>query len=238
MNPGCPYGTVLLKNYTLCGYPCDSGKEPFLNDDSLCVRADCPIGTWEDDGDNSICYKTGVPLVSGFCATGLTEWSGKCYSDCPQQYRENGVTCLKPKVKRRTTTPTCGAFYYFAEDGCYPSSLLSFLVFLALFYIIYNWFLAPFIVSKTYKRVSSSKQQQYYQQQQQQQFIKSGGIALSQPTGVYSLQPMSVSQNSMVSDSYSTPISNLPPQTGAYSGGHSSPHIIADLPPRPLSYVV
>jgi hypothetical protein len=134
--PYCPRGTNILDSFDGCGFSCPSGLEPSTQDDSYCVRTSCPPLSTVDENDNAVCWKN-VTVKINNCETGFTEWTpNECYKDCPPNYHENGQTCIKPSVKRRTTSLECGPFQILNGNKCNLSPYVLIIIFIILLIIL------------------------------------------------------------------------------------------------------
>ena len=145
--PYCPRGTNILESYDGCGYPCQSGLVISTQDDSYCVRNTCPQDSTVDVNDNAVCWKSSVLKTGSDCQPGFTEWTpNDCYKDCPSTYHENGQTCIKPSVRRRTTSLECGFFQILNGNKCYLSPYFFIILFILLLIS-----LGVYIIVKNYK---------------------------------------------------------------------------------------
>jgi hypothetical protein len=89
------------------------------------------------DGDNAVCQKPSVPK-QGLCGVGTTEWTpGTCYTDCPNNFLEDGAYCIKNKLVRTVVDAQCSFFLKRTEDGCELDQLTIFVYF---FIVIALWY--------------------------------------------------------------------------------------------------
>ena len=145
MLPTCPRGTTLLESYDECGFPCSAGYEPTSQDDLYCVGTVCSESSTVDVNDNVLCWKDFEAKVGTNCDTGTTEWTpGQCYVDCPPTFHDNGQSCIKPTLKRRTASLVCNYFFTLNGANCELSTTIIFSIALIIFLLFAFMFMSSF----------------------------------------------------------------------------------------------
>ena len=124
MSLRCPFNTVLINN--TCYYNCQGGFEPQFEDPTVCVRSDAPPTGFTKVGQSNSQILKGVCSApnGGLCPDPTCSLrSNQCLRNCPPNYTDGGLTCIKFNINRQFAQPECPNLYYL-PNGSY-SCILS-----------------------------------------------------------------------------------------------------------------
>jgi len=146
MQPICARGCTYVQGSCYCG--CPTNTIVANEDPTKCypiVGCTATPDLLSDPVFDLVCNKVGVPIGTG-CAAGYTQWrTGYCYVDCPPQYLENGLTCIKKSVGRQLGVPRCrSSLMWYDGIECSYNPLAIFILFFISGFLIWLWLRSKF----------------------------------------------------------------------------------------------